>query len=266
MTTENLPANVQNNVQRKHPHDCICERCCVNNLQLLGKQSHPDFTSYCPKCGQKTLWRDFNTENYECLNPKCGLRENDLNAMENSYRGKKDGNTLKSPMLKPIIALVVTLTVSVIALIISSIVGNILFFWLLFGFASTLSLEQWLSYYTKKYRPISIFYRVVLNLSVLSVFWVLIQSVIKFFTTKPLTFPILNSVLIVLEFALFIWLWIVISKNSWRWPSMKLTLLAVACVGLLLSFVGLEPLASYKDKTIAFISPSIQSFWQQLFH
>jgi ABC-type sugar transport system substrate-binding protein len=47
---------------------------------------------------------------------------------------------------------------------------------------------------------------------------------------------------------------------------MKLTLLAVACVGLLLSFVGLEPLASYKDKTIAFISPSIQSFWQQLFH
>jgi hypothetical protein len=47
---------------------------------------------------------------------------------------------------------------------------------------------------------------------------------------------------------------------------MKLTLLAVACVGLLLSFVGLEPLASYKDKYIAFISPSIQSFWQQLFH
>jgi len=55
-------------------------------------------------------------------------------------------------------------------------------------------------------------------------------------------------------------------KNSWRWPSLKVTLLAVACVGLLLSFVGLEPLALYKYKTIAFISPSIQSFWQQLFH
>jgi hypothetical protein len=265
MTTENLPANT-NNVQRKHPRNCICERCCANNLQRLGKQSHPDFTSYCPKCGQKTLWRDFKTEYYECLNIKCGLKENDLNAVENKYRDKKVGNTSKSPVVKPIIALVVTLAVSVISLIISSIVGNILFFWLLFGFASTLSLEQWLSYYTKKYRPISIFYRVVLNLSVLSVLWVLIQSGIKYFTTKPLTFPILNSVLIVLEFALFIWLWIVISKNSWRWPSLKVTLLAVACVGLLLSFVGLEPLALYKYKTIAFISPSIQSFWQQLFH
>jgi hypothetical protein len=264
MTTENLPANT--NVQRKHPRDCICEHCCANNLQLLGKQSHPDFTSYCPKCGQKTLWRDFKTEYYGCLNTKCGLKENDLNAVENKYRSKKVGNYLKSPMVKPIIALVVTLIVSVVALVISSIVGNILFFWLLFGFASTLSLEQWLSYYTKKYRPISIFYRVVLNLSVLTVLWVLIQSGIKLFTTKPLTFQILNSVLIVLELALFIWLWRLISKNSWRWPSMKVTLLTLVCVGLILAFIGLEPLASYKDKTIASISPSIQSFWQQLFH
>jgi len=266
MTTENLPANIQNNVQRKHPRDCICERCCANNLQLLGKQNHPDFTSYCPKCGQKTLWRDFKTEYYECLNTKCGLKENDLNAVENKYRGKKDWNTLKSPMAKPIIALVVTLTVSVIALVISSVFGNTLFFWLLFGFASTFSLEQWLGYYTKKYRPISIFYRVVLNLSVLSILWVLIQSGIKLFAIKPLTFPILNSVLIVLEFVLFIWLWRVISKNSWRWPSMKITLLTVACVVLILSFIGMEPLALYKDKSIAFISPSIQSFWKQLFH
>lgn len=142
----------------------------------------------------------------------------------------------------------------VIGFLASRITGSLIPFWLLFGFSIFFSVEKWLSYYTKKYKVIGRLYRLVLNLSLLSLLGLLIWSGILLFTQQFVQGPLIGSILFLAEIAVFIWLCRTVSRNNWRKPSMKLTVFSLICLFLIFSFAGVQPLSDYKDSLVNSIS------------
>jgi len=47
-------------------------------------------------------------------------------------------------------------------------------------------------------------------------------------------------------------MWRIVSKNSWRWPSMKLTIFSLICLFVIFAFAGVNPFSSYKDNIFSF--------------
>jgi hypothetical protein len=130
------------------------------------------------------------------------------------------------------------------------LISSFIPFWLLLGFSVIYSIEKWLNYPTIKYKTAGRIYRLILNISVLSLLGLLIWSGVLLFTQQFMQSPLIGSLLFVLELAVFIWLCRVVSKNSWRQPSMKLTVLSLVCLFLIFSFAGVQPMADYKDVAI----------------
>ncbi len=153
-----------------------------------------------------------------------------------------------------LIALLLIFALSIVGLGISMFVGSFIPFWLIFGFSFIYSIEKWLHYFTRKYKAIGKVYRLLLNLSILSLLGLLIWSGIKLFSQQFVQSTLIGSLIFIAEFILFIWMWRVVSKNSWRWPSMKLTVFSLVCLSLIFAFAGVQPMADYKDKTVSFFS------------
>lgn len=137
---------------------------------------------------------------------------------------------------------------------ISTLVSSRIPLWLLLGFSVIFSIEKWFNYYTRKYKIVGRIYRLILNLSLLSLLGLLIWSGFSLFTQQFMQSPLVGSLLFLVELVFFIWLFRVISKNSWRQPSMKLTVFSLICLFLIFSFAGVQPIAGYKDKAISTVS------------
>jgi uncharacterized protein YkwD len=69
----------------------------------------------------------------------------------------------------------------------------------------------------------------------------------KLFTQQLTQSPLIGSFVLLAEFILFVWLWRVVSKNSWRFPSMKLTALSVVIITTVFAFAGVQPISGYKN-------------------
>jgi hypothetical protein len=133
---------------------------------------------------------------------------------------------------------------------ISALISSLIPFWLLLWFSLIFSTEKWLSHYTGKHKIVGKVYRLILNLAVLSLLGLLIWSGVLLFTQQFMQSPLIGSLLFILELGVFIWLCRVVSRNSWRQPSMKLTLFSVIGLFLIFSFAGVQPVADYKDMAI----------------
>jgi hypothetical protein len=151
-------------------------------------------------------------------------------------------------------ALLFMAVLSVAGLVVSMFLGSFIPFWLLFIFSVFFSIEKWLSYYTGRYRIVGRIYRLILNLSALSLLGLLIWSSVLLFTHGFMQSPLIGSLLFTAELGVFIWLCRVVSKNSWRRPSMKLTVISLICLFLIFSFAGVQPLSAYKDSLFNSIS------------
>jgi len=137
-----------------------------------------------------------------------------------------------------------------IGLGISVLVGFYLPLWLLFGFSLFFSIEKWLYYPTRKYKYLGKLYRLILNLSILSLLGFLVWSGIKLFSSQFTQSALIGSLLFVAELIFFIWMWRVVARNSWRWPSMKLTIISLIALAIIFAFAGVQPIASYKDNLV----------------
>ncbi|MFC1980102.1 hypothetical protein ACFLVS_04540, partial [Chloroflexota bacterium] len=133
---------------------------------------------------------------------------------------------------------------------ISVLVGNSIPFWFLFGFSVFYSIEKWLNYYTRKYKIIGKTYRLLLNLSLLSLLGLIIWSGIALFSQRFMHSPLIGSLVFLAELAIFVWFCKVFARNSWRQPNMKLTVFSIICLFLVFAFAGVQPMAFYKDATI----------------
>lgn len=149
------------------------------------------------------------------------------------------------------IALILIFVLSMIGLGISLFIGIFIPFWILLVFSLIYSVEKWFSYITRKHKYVGKLYRLFLNLSILSLLGLLVWSGIKLFSQELVQSSLIGSIIFIAEFIFFIWLWRVISKNSWRWPSMKLTVVFLLAVTIIFAFAGVQPVSSYKDDVIS---------------
>jgi len=153
-------------------------------------------------------------------------------------------------------SLLFVFALSLVGLGISVRIGSFIPVWLLLGFSVIYSIEKWLGYYVyaQKYKIVGKIYRLILNLSVLSLIGLIIWSAVSLFAQQFTRSPLIGSFLFLAELIAFIWLCRVISRNSWRQPSMKLTVFCLICLFLIFSFAGVQPMAHYKDVAIAKIT------------
>lgn len=151
---------------------------------------------------------------------------------------------------KWLLTLLFALPISLIGWGIGQLIGSIIPLYLLIGFSIIFSIEKWLSYYTRRYKTIGRVYRLILNLSLLSLLGLLIWSGVLLFTRQLMESPLTGSLLFLGELAVFIWLLRVVSKNRWRQPSMRLTAISLVCLFLIFSFAGVQPFSGYKDEAV----------------
>jgi hypothetical protein len=202
---------------------------------------------------------------------KQDLVNNDIPRPE--HKDKKQFRSTKRPKKKAtsknkshnwgLISLLLIFSLSILGLGISYFVGIFIPFWILVGFSIIYSIEKWFSYITRKYKVIGNLYRLLLNLSILSVLGILIWSGIKLFSHQFGNSALFGSLVFFAEFIFFIWIWKVVAKNSWRWPSMKLTIFVLVILFLVLAFAGVPPISDYKDKLFSPFNTSSHSSLQQ---
>ena len=156
-----------------------------------------------------------------------------------------------------LLGLILIFSLAIIGLVISIVVGSIIPFWLLLGFSSVFAVEKWYYYQTRRHKVIGISYRLLLNLGILSLFGLIIWTGAKLFSKQFVDSPLVGSLIFLAEFVFFVWMWRVVDKNSWRWPSMKLTVFSLVCLFLVFSFAGVQPIASYKDAAVQWTQAKI---------
>ena len=98
-----------------------------------------------------------------------------------------------------------------------------------------------------------------LNLSLLSLLGVIIWWGIKLFSQQFEGSSLVGSLVFLGEIILFVWMWRVVSKNSWRWPSMKLTVFSLALLFVVFAFAGVSPFSDHKDAIINQLSGMLSS-------
>jgi len=165
----------------------------------------------------------------------------------------KTTKTLKQA-LGWLIPLVLIFSCTLIGFGISIFIGTAIPLWLLLGFSLIISIEKWIYYPTRKYKYIGKLYRLFLNLSMLCLLGLTIWTGIKLFSQQYFSSPLVGSLVFLAELAFFIWMLRTVSKNSWRWPSMKLTVFVLSVVFIILAFAGVKPLSTYKDTIVGGIS------------
>lgn len=146
-----------------------------------------------------------------------------------------------------LLALLFIFAFSIIGLGISIFTGFFIPLWLLLAFSILYSVEKWFSYPTRKHKYLGKIYRLILNLCILALLGLLVWSGIKLFSQQFHANTLVGSLIFVAELVLFVWMWRVVSKNSWRWPSMKLTVFSVIILTIIFAFAGVQPVSSYKD-------------------
>lgn len=204
----------------------------------------------CPKCGHRLgFYPEFRF--WKCTN--CGkiCTYDELRDISAKREGKvEQRKPRKSNRALRIVGIALAYVLAIVILTI--IVGPFSFIplWLLLGISVIYSVEKWLTYYTRRYKIVGRIYKLVLNLSVLSLLGLLISSALLLFTQQFRQGPIVGSLVFVLELAVFVWLCRVVLKNSWRQPSMKLTVISLICLFLIFSFAGVQPMVDYKDAAI----------------
>jgi uncharacterized protein YkwD len=147
-------------------------------------------------------------------------------------------------------ALLLIFSLSIVGLGISKFIGNFIPLWILFGFSLIFSIDKWFYHTLIRYKAIGTLYRILLNLSLLSLIGLIIWTCIKLFSIQFLQNPLIGSLVFMGELVFLIWLWRIVAKNSWRKPSMKLTAFALVVIVVIFAFAGVQPITSYKDDAI----------------
>ncbi len=145
------------------------------------------------------------------------------------------------------LALILIFALSIVGLGISFLVGNFIPFGLLVGFSIIYSVDRWFIRFIRKYPIISKSYRLLINLSLLALLGLIIWSAVKLFTQQFLENSLIGSLVFIVEIILLIWVWRIVSKHSYRRPSMKLTVFSLVCLFVILAFAGVQPASGYKD-------------------
>jgi hypothetical protein len=155
-----------------------------------------------PSKSSVTVPPNTKTNNTTPVSPKESATANSVTSSTDSANTKgnpsdkqtNEGRKDKSSPFqaqKWLIALVLIFACSIVGLAISILVGSPIPFWIAFGFSTIFSIEKWFGYITRKYQKgIGNLYRLLLNLSILSLLGLLIWSGVKLFSHQFVLSPL----------------------------------------------------------------------------
>ncbi len=206
-----------------HPPDCSCEECACAGLSGMEEETPDAYTRYEAGPGVSSSEETTDSE------------------------GGQTPPRRRAPMPNWPKAAAVIAALSIAGIAASMFVGNFIPFCLLLGFSVFYCVERWSGHYTWEHKNVGRVYRLVLNLSLLSLLGLLVWSGVMLFNQRFMHSPLTGSLMFVFELAVFIWLCRVVSKNSRRQPSMILTVVSIIGLFLIFSFAGVQPLVAYKD-------------------
>ena len=230
-----MPIQDRDYIRGSHPPNCNCVECTNKRLKKTQGETYQKFIPNWPRFGKGSI----------------GKRADNMGGQK-AYRHRPH-------IPNWLIALLLMVALSVAGLVTSRFVGSFIPFCLLFGFSVFFCIEKWLSHYTRKYRFFGRIYRLILNLSALSLLGLLIWSGVLLFTQQFMQSPLIGSSIFMVELAVFIWLCRVVYRNSWRQPSMKLTVFSLICLFLIFAFAGVQPFSGYKDEAVGKITSFINT-------
>lgn len=214
--------------QAGHPPACNCVECTRDGLRGLGKERKFDsrFTS----------------------KGKVDKVFAPAKLVESRKQAASKTNRNDTPRCVP--ALLLIFGLSIIGLGISAYTNSTAPLYVLLWFSLVYSVEKWASSTTRKHKGIGKLYRLFLNISILSFLGFVIWSGIKLFSQQLNHSPLIDSLVFLGQFTFFIWMWKVVSRNSWRFPSMKLTVFSLICLLTVFTFAGVQPMSTYKDTLV----------------
>jgi hypothetical protein len=144
-------------------------------------------------------------------------------------------------------ALICIVGLTLLGLGIGVLSGNNISFWVLSGFSCIFVLEKWLISKIAKIGVIYGLYKLLLNLSLLSLLGLLIWSGIQLFSHQFFKTPLIGSLIFIGEFVIFVWIWKFTARNGSQWPSMKLTIFTLIALFFVFAFAGVSPFMEWKD-------------------
>jgi hypothetical protein len=148
-------------------------------------------------------------------------------------------------------ALLLIVGLSVLGLGISLYAGNNIPLWVFTGFSCFFSLEQWYKNIIIRYKLIHGLYKLLLNLSLLSLLGLLIWSGIKLFSHQFFKTALIGSFIFIGEFVIFVWIWKFTARHGSQWPSMKLTIFSLIALFFVFAFAGVSPFLEMKNSFFA---------------
>lgn len=236
----------------------------INSVEpTLTKEICPNCRKYLYYDLEKTIWICKGKDckriyTYYDLHKKEPQAEEQKSTLDNKRGEKTNKNIINKKTAdykipKWLMAVLFIFAFSIFGWGISLIVGNNIPLSILLGFSFIYSIEKWFSHSTKKHKSIGKFYRFILNLAILSLLGLLIWSGIQLFSQQFFQSSIIGSLIFIAEFVFFIWMWKVIAKNSWRWPSMKFTIFSLIVLFFVFAYAGIQPIQSYKDTAFSYI-------------
>jgi uncharacterized protein YkwD len=250
-----MPLSDRDYTKGEHPPTCTCVDCVNKRLGIVKHQKHSKYSKE-----ENKLKFTYSQKKQESVNEEMPLPKE--HQIDKQSQPSPPTNLPPTPpphidkikIQNWLIALLLIFSLSIIGLGISYFVVSFIPFWILFGFSIIYSVEKWFGYITRKHKIIGKLYRLLLNVSILSLFGLLIWSSTKLFSHQFVNSLLIGSLIFFAELILFIWMWRVVSKSSWRWPSMKLTLVSLIVIFLILAFAGVNPFSTYKDQALNGVS------------
>lgn len=249
----------------KHPPNCTCVECTTRRTRSVNPPLKNQKCVVCPKCGQRSLWYNDLSKQWECLNDNCKAINNDTVTAGNTSFKPQTQHNIPPPQKPPtphksqyfsfpkyLKAFLLIIILSIIGLIISGYLNDLLPFWILLSFSILFSIEKWGNAVVNRHKNVGKLYKLLLNLSILSLFGFGIWSGIMLVKQNFMDSALASSMVFISECIFFLWLLRIVAKNSWRWPSMKLTIVTITAIFLIFSFSGVQPFASYKNNTISY--------------
>jgi hypothetical protein len=154
-------------------------------------------------------------------------------------------------MQKWVMVLILIGGLSVIGFGISLYTGNFIPLWVLSGFSCIFALEKWFTDSITRFKAIHGIYKLILNLSLLSLLGLLIWSGIQLFSHHFFKSALTGSLIFIGEFVLLVWIWRIYARHSAQWPSMKLTIFSLIGLFFVFTFAGVSPFVDMKDRFFA---------------
>jgi hypothetical protein len=199
----------------------------------------------------------------ECVNKRLGIHKKNLkttinNNVSNQPEVKIKANNQTLPTW--LLACLFIFSFVIVGFALSVYFKFYILFWVLLGFSLIYSSEKWLKRLLGKNKLLGKLYKLVLNLSILALLGLLIWVGIKLFSKELSTNALVGSLIFIGVLVFCIWLWKVVSKNRWRWPSIKLTAFSLLVFLSIFSFAGVQPFKDYKDNAFS----HVKSFFTSL--